>query len=158
MKRTRSTIVLTILGIVILLFVVGAGTAVWFFLSVFDSVDVDETQAAQSLTETRARFAGDPVLDLRDEQIVVLRKPPAVAPGGALQNVHALTWNAEDGTMSRMVLPFWLVRMKNSAVDLAVTAEGARISVTVEEIERYGPTLLLDHAEEDGSRILVWTE
>src|SRR5688572_26572491 len=156
MKRKRSTILMVAFGVIILIFVVGAGTATWFFLSVFDSVDADETLANQSLAEARARFGGQqPILELRDEQVVLLRKAPEVVPARDLQNVHALTWNAEEGTLSRMILPFWLLRMKNSAVDVAVSTNGTPISLTVEEIERYGPALLVDHIEEDGSRVLV---
>lgn len=159
MKRKRSTILMVIFGVIILIVVVGAGTATWLFLSVFDSVDADETLANQSLAEARARFGGQqPILELRDEQVVLLHKAPDVAPARDLQNVHALTWNAEAGTLTRIVLPFWLIRMKDSAVDVAVSASGTPISMTVEEIERYGPALLVDHMEEDGSRLLVWTE
>jgi len=30
--------------------------------------------------------------------------------------------------------------------------------MTMDEVERYGPALVLNHVEEDGSRVLVWTE
>jgi hypothetical protein len=159
MKRKRSTILLVIFGVVIVIFVVGAGTATFFFLSVFDSVNADETLASQSLAEARARFGGQqPILELRDDQAVLLRQAPDAAPARDLQNVHALTWDVGDRKLTRMVLPFWLIRLKSSPIEVAVSTTGTPISLTVEEIERYGPTLLLDHVDEDGSRVLVWTD
>jgi hypothetical protein len=159
MKRKRSTILMVVFGVVILIFIVGAGTATWFFLSVFESVDADEALATIALNDARAKFSGQvPILELRDDQAVILRKAPDAAPARDLQNVHALTWDAEEGKLARMVLPFWLIRLKSSPIEVAISTSGTPISLTVEEIERHGPALLLDHMEEDGSRVLVWTE
>jgi hypothetical protein len=159
MRRKRSTIVMVILGIIAMIVVVGAGLGTWFFLSVFDSVDADEALAEQTFAEAQARFKGQqPLLQLENGGFVILRKAPAAAQARDLQSVHALTWTPGDGTLTRMVLPFWLVRLQNSAVDVAFTSDGAPISLTVEDMERYGPALYLDHSEEDGSRTLVWTD
>jgi hypothetical protein len=32
------------------------------------------------------------------------------------------------------------------------------LGLTVEELERFGPTLVMDHAGRDGDRLLIWTE
>ncbi len=76
MRRRQSTILMVVLGIVILIVVVGAGTATWLYM--------------------------------------------------------------------RSSVP--------------ITANGQEISLSVDEIERYGPALFLDYMEEDGSRALVWTD
>jgi hypothetical protein len=60
-----------------------------------------------------------------------------------------------------MDIPFWLLRLKmrgtrfdfgGNNVDLA------KLRITVEDLERYGPTLILDHKEPDGSRVLIWSQ
>jgi len=159
MARKRSTILMVIIGIVLCIFVVGAGTATWFYLSVFDSVDADEAAATRSFDEARARFKGQqPILELRDDKVALLRKAPDIAPARELQTVHVLTWNAEEGTLSTVTLPFWLLRLQDSGVDVSIAADGTRLTMTMDEVERYGPALVLDHLEEDGSRVLVWTE
>jgi hypothetical protein len=159
MARKRSTILMVIIGIVVCIFVVGAGTATWFYLSVFDSVDADEAVATRSFDEARARFKGQqPILELRDDKVALLRKAPDIAPARELQSVHVLTWNAEEGTLSTVTLPFWLLRLQDSGVDVSIDADGTRLTMTMDEVERYGPALVLDHLEEDGSRVLVWTE
>jgi hypothetical protein len=159
MARRRSTILLVIIGIAVCIFVVGAGTVTWFYLSVFDSIDADEAIASRSLDEARARFNGQqPILDLRESKAMLMRKTPDVAPARDLQTVQVLTWNAEEGTLSTLTLPFWLLRLRDSGVDVSIAADGTRLTMTMDEIERYGPALFLDHTEEDGSRVLVWTE
>jgi hypothetical protein len=57
-----------------------------------------------------------------------------------------------------LTLPFWLLRLRDSGVDVSIAADGTRLTMTMDEVERYGPALVLDHLEEDGSRVLVWTE
>jgi hypothetical protein len=159
MARRRSTILMVIIGIVVCILIVGAGTATWFYLSVFDSVDADEAVATRSLDEARARFNGQqPILELRDDTVSLLRKAPDVTPTRDLQNVRVLTWNAEEGTLTTLTLPFWLLRLRDSGVDVSIAADGTRLTMTMDEVERYGPALVFDHIEEDGSRVLVWTE
>ena len=159
MARKRSTILMVIIGIVVCIVIVGAGTLTWFYLSVFDSVDADEAVATRSLDEARARFKGQqPILELRDDKVALLRKAPDVASARDLQNVQVLTWNAEEGTLTTLTLPFWLLRLRDSGVDVSIAADGTRLTMTMDEVERYGPALVLDHLEEDGSRVLVWTE
>ena len=122
MARKRSTILMVIIGIAVCMFVVGAGTATWFYLSVFDSVDAERAVATRSLDEARARFSGQPpILELRDDKISLLRKAPDVASTRDLQNVHVLTWNAEEETLTTLTLPFWLLRLRDSGVDVSLT-------------------------------------
>ena len=159
MARKRSTILMVIIGIVVCIVIVGAGTLTWFYLSVFDSVDADEAVATRSLDEARARFKGQqPILELRDDKVALLRKAPEVGSTRDLQNVRVLTWNAGEGTLTTLTLPFWLLRLRDSGVDVSIAADGTRLTMTMDEVERYGPALVLDHLEEDGSRVLVWTE
>ena len=40
----------------------------------------------------------------------------------------------------------------------ARTGSGSYRSYTVEDLERFGPTLILDHKERDGERVLVWSQ
>jgi hypothetical protein len=150
---------MVIIGIAVCIFVVGAGTVTWFYLSVFDSVDADEAVATRSLDQARARFSGQqPILELRDDKVSLLRKAPDVASTRDLQNVHVLSWNAEEGTLTAVTLPVWLLRLRDSGVDVSLTADGTRLTMTMDEVERYGPALVLDHVEDDGSHVLVWTE
>ena len=159
MARKRSTILMVIIGIAVCVLIAGAGTATWFYLSVFDSVDADAAVATRAFDEARGRFTEQqPILELRNDEVTLLRKAPDVAPARDLRNVHVLTWNAEEGRLTTLTLPFWLLRLRDSGVDVSIAADGTRLTMTMDEVERYGPALFVDHMEEDGSRVLVWTE
>ena len=144
------------LGLVILIVIVGAGTVTWLYMSTVDSIEADERTATQSLDEARARFKGqEPIIALRDEkEPILVRAVPAAAPQ-TLHNLHILAWNAADARLTTVTLPFWLVRIRSS---VPLSANGQQISLTADDLERYGPALFLDHVEEDGSRFLVWTD
>lgn len=59
-----------------------------------------------------------------------------------------------------MEMSFWLIRLKTEPFEVAVEAAdvSGRFEITVDEVERYGPALLLDHQESGGGRLLVWTD
>ena len=40
----------------------------------------------------------------------------------------------------------------------AATVDLAQLQITVEDLERFGPTLILDQKDTDGSRVLVWSQ
>jgi hypothetical protein len=72
-----------------------------------------------------------------------------------------MAYDSDDEKVVRMDLPFWMLRLKmrggrfdvgGSNVDLA------KLRITVEDLERYGPTLILDHKGSDGSRVLIWSQ
>ena len=162
MKTRRGTIFMIVLGVLMCVAVVVLGATIWFFASVFESSSSDEATAAREFDEVRRRFGTvRPILEIRDGNPVLTRKPPETTSTQQLQRMHILTWEPEDGTISRITLPWWLLRMKGSSFDLqAESGSGLATTVNVspEEIERYGPTLLLEHSEPDGRRVLAWTE
>ena len=158
MKRRTATILMTVVGVVVFLGIVGLSLGVWFFTSVFDSETADEPAATLSFDEVRRRFPGQqPVLDIVDDQkAVVRREPPVETPAGSLQRLQLLAWDPRDRDLARITLPFWLLRMKPASS--RVTVNHREIDITVEQIERYGPVLLIDHQSQGGDRLLIWTE
>lgn len=162
MKRSHATIVMAIVGVLAFLGIVGLSLGAWFFASVFDSETADEPAATLSFEDVRRRFPGQqPVLAiLEDREAVVRREPPALAPARPLERLQLLVWNPEDSGLSRVTLPFWLLRLKAGPLDVAshVSVNHHRIDITVEQIERYGPALLVDHEAQSGDRLLIWTE
>jgi hypothetical protein len=160
-KDTLRTLVI-IVGVLILLAIVGLGSAVWLFMRSFDVGKADAATASQQFDEIRSRFAGvTPVLAIRDEEPVVTRRPPAQSTGARLTTLHVLAWDPDDSDIARIDLPFWLLRLKSGPIEIASDrgwGGDKELGITVEELERYGPTLVLDHEGEDGERVLVWTE
>lgn len=159
MKKDTVRTVAIIAGVLILLAIVGLGSAVWLFMRSFDVGHADAATASQQFDEIRSRFGGvTPVLDIRDHEPVITRRPPAQSAGTRLSTLHVVAWDPDDDQLTRIDVPFWLLRLKSGPIQIASNRGGdTELGITVEELERYGPTIVLDHAGEDGERVLVWT-
>jgi hypothetical protein len=162
MKRSHATILMSVVGVLAFVGIVGLSLATWFFVSVFERETADEPAATLSFDDVRRRFPGEePVLAIvEDREAVVRREPPASAPARPLERLQLLVWDPGDEGLSRVTLPFWLLRLKAGPLDAAsrISVNDHRVNLTVEQIERYGPALLVDHAGRNGDRLLIWTE
>ena len=163
MKRSHATILMTVIGVLVFLCIVGLSLGAWFFASVFDRDTADARAATASFDEVRRRFGDiEPVFGITgDEQAEIKREAPSPAPPPQpLQRLQVLTWDADDESLARVTLPFWLLRLKSGPLNVSgkVMIDHHHVDVTVEQIERYGPTLLVDHQGGGGDRLLVWTE
>jgi hypothetical protein len=73
-----------------------------------------------------------------------------------------MAFDPDDEKVVKMDLPFWLVRLKMGGTRFEVgrgnNIDLANLHLTVEDLERYGPTLILDHKKSDGSRVLIWSQ
>lgn len=161
MTKTGKTILLVIVGLVVCVAIVGIGTAVWFFTSALETVQADEGRATRSFADVRARFDGSaPILNMNDDRPVVTRKPPEASTVRDLKNVHLISWDSGDEKLATVTLPFWMMRLSEGPINISgeTAVPGVRLSMTVEELERYGPAIWIDHQERDGSRVLIWTD
>jgi hypothetical protein len=125
-----------------------------------------EPIARESVTgefeRARQRFAGQKALiEFRDFDDVVVHRSPT-AERQTIQAVHVMAYDDRDGELTRVEVPGWLVRLMTGSgrfrvanVDLFDSEHG---SVTLEDLERHGPGLVLDAPTPRGSRVLVWTE
>ena len=61
----------------------------------------------------------------------------------------------------RVDVPFWLLRLKSGPIAFSSYASGfddRRVRLRVEDIERRGPGIVLDVAEPNEGRVLIWAE
>ena len=162
MTKNQKTILLAVVAVIAVLVIAVGAIGVWVATSLFDNQSMDESAAARTLDEVRAQFAGaQPVVDLRPDGAVLLRRPPETKPA-PLKTLHVLRWNVQDEEMTRVDVPFSLLRMTDSPFDVSLEpdATGRRVSTSLhaDDIERYGPTLLVDDTLPDGGRVLVWSD
>jgi hypothetical protein len=146
---------------VIAIVVVGAG--VWIYTSLVENESVDDATATKTLDEIRARFSGvTPVIELRPIGATLLRRPPAEKPPGELKTLHVIQWSAEEERLTRVDLPFAILRLRDELfrVQFDREAGGGNVSTSlrVADVERYGPTLLMDDDLPDGGRLLMWSD
>ena len=167
MTKKQQTILLAVIGGVAVIAIAVIAVAVWAFTSMVNNAEMDEASATRQMQEVRARFANvTPVLDLRPDGLTLSRRPPDTAPSGELRTLHVLRWNGHEEQLTRVDIPFWILRMKEGPIDVMYEADQATSglklrtssSVRVSDIERFGSTLLVDGALPDGGRLLIWSE
>jgi len=87
--------------------------------------------------------------------------PPA-APGKPVEALHIIVWDPDEQKVVKLNMPFWLLRMtKGQPIKVSGhddSGEPMKLKVTVEDLERRGPGLILDHKEATGERVLVWAQ
>ena len=76
-------------------------------------------------------------------------RPPATA---------TRRWRAAEPRLVSSDAPFWFFKVKEPAARIALEGLGFnldRLQLTLSDIERVGPALIVDHTRDDG-RLLVW--
>ena len=161
MTKTGKTILMAVVAVISLVGITVVGLGIWFFTSVIERVDANEERAERVFAEVRTRFAGsEPVMKMSERGPVVVRDPPPSSARKELQNVRMMAWYPEDRRIASVSLPFWLVRMNPGAMNISASSAvpGVKVSITAADLDRYGPAVVIDHTDEDGSRVLIWTE
>jgi len=119
--------------------------------------------AAKQFDAVRSEFAGQrPLIEL-DHNGRFLRANtdrPAPARAPIPDQLHVLAFDPSDGRIVRFSIPFWLLRMKagNATIDLngnRMDLEDLRLNI--QDLERQGPALIVDHQTGEGDRVLVWS-
>jgi hypothetical protein len=164
-KKTWISILIAAVIIVGMLAAAAIGGTAFFFYRHVRTEFTPHESAARRFAETRARFAGQqPLIEIERGDRARLHRE-AIPTGGPRARLTALRVLAYDTRANKLVnisIPFWLVRMAPSRHfsfrddDLDFDAE--RMNVTVDDLERRGPGLILDQTDRRGSQVLVWTE
>ena len=150
-------VVCGILGVIAM-----AAAGLWFVKSHVDIRSTTVAAATEDFQAIRQRYASmKPLIEL-DERGHFLRAN-ADRPAGTQrpQTLHVMAFDPDDGKVVRMELPFWILRLKSGGARFDIgrsNVDLARMRITVEDLERYGPILILDQKDTDGSRVLVWSQ
>jgi type II secretory pathway pseudopilin PulG len=151
-------VVLVVLGIAAVI-----ATTAWVQqnVTVQDSNDVD---AEREFDAVRTRFAGrPPLLELRDGRPVYTggKPPEAQATPTTIDRLHVLVWDPRERRLASFAMPFWLLRLKSGPIEFSSYAsgmDGEGVNLRPEDIEKFGPGIVLDTASPSGERVLVWTQ
>lgn len=161
--KTWVWIVVAIAVVCILGIVTMAGVAFYFVSRHIDTTDATPASAAQQFEAVKTGFGGQKPLvelDSRGRLIRANTDRPVAANVAIPEQLHVLAFDPDKRRIVRFKLPFWVLKMKmgHTTIDL----NGNRLDLddlrlTVEDLERFGPTLIVDHQESDGARVLVWS-
>jgi len=162
--KTWVWIVVAIAVVCILGLVALAGIAAYFVSQHIETANATPSSAAREFDSVKAGFAGQKPLVELDKQGQFLRANTdrAAGPNAPVpEQLHLLAFDPSDGRMVRFSLPFWFLRLKagNATIDLngnRMDLEDLRLRV--EDLERFGPSLIVDHTGPAGERVLVWSK
>lgn len=157
-----AVVAIAVVGILALVAIAGAG---FYFVSRhIETRAVTAADAAAAFASEKARFAEQtPLIELdsRGDFVRAHTDRPVPAHAGRPSHLHLLAHDPSEGRIVRFRLPFWLLRTRagRGTIDLDGTRlDLEELQVTVDDLERYGPALIVDHETPDGERVLVWSQ
>ena len=153
-------------GILLLAAAVFVGAVIFTVVRHLEIRPVSTASAGQEYDRLRDQFAGQtPMIELDRDNPSRFRihHPAEQQAPGKISTLHIFAWGPRDGKVVRLDLPIWLLRLKRNSGYWHRSWGGDdfgldNMNITVEDIERNGPGLLLDFDGRRGERVLVWTE
>ena len=160
-----SVLIASVIVVGILAVSAVGGTAYFIYRHVHTQFTPTEN-AEQQFAEARARFSGQqPLIEIRkDDQPLLHREViPKSMPATKLATLRVLAYDARARKLVNVSIPMWLLRMAPSnkfsfLEDNGIDFDSDRVHITIDDLERRGPGLILDQAARRGLPVLVWTE
>lgn len=162
--KTWIWVIVGIAGVGILCVIAMAAAGIYYFTQNIEARKATPAVAASEFDAVRERFRGQKPLIELDERGRFLRSNtdrPAPDNPKRPEHLYVLAFDPDDEGLVKVTIPFWLLRLKtgNSRIDFGsggVDFEDLKLSV--EDLERFGPTLILDQTNRGGDRVLVWSQ
>jgi hypothetical protein len=147
-----------ILVLLAFFFVAGAGS--YYFFRHLTTGEASESAVLREMDVLRERFgARQPLIEVVDPRTADIRiNRTAEAGGRPVSTIHVLTWSADAGTRLQTEAPLWLLRFSsvNILSQLGVTPE--RFRLTVADIRRYGPGIVVDYRRPGQDHVMIWVD
>ena len=158
----RKWVKYTLIGFIVLMasLAVLAGTGAYYFLRHLETKTATEVDALKEVDAIRARFKSRTpmieVVNLEAGDIRVQRTPHPDGLRGS--TVHVLTWTGDDQRTLRTDMPLWLMRFSSLNVLSHLGIAPAKFRLTVEDLERFGPGIVVDYRRPGSNHVLIWME
>ena len=163
----RKRWVIIAFGVCVLLVCIGIGALLAVTAWVQQNVEVtprSATEADRDFAAVRSRFGTrQPLLELVDGRPAFSSEHTPGSPDERrrLQTLHVLAWDADDERLATLGIPFWLLHLKSDPIRFSSYASGFDdhgVTLRPNDIERYGPGIVLDTTIPQGGRLLLWAE
>jgi hypothetical protein len=162
--RTWVWVCVAVASAGVLALIAVAGASVYFVSSHVQSSDSTPAGALQSFGTVLASFEGQrPLYELDAHHKPHLAAPSTARPSAPTKagDLLVLAWDPHDQRLVRLSVPFWLLRFSERRIRVVRDEAGfdfRELRLDVEELGRIGPALVLDYRNQDGRRVLLWTE
>ncbi|MBZ5556599.1 MAG: hypothetical protein LAO77_04920 [Acidobacteriia bacterium] len=164
-RQTWVSIVIALVIVVAMLAITAVGGTAYFISRHVRTQFTPEPNAAEQFAQTRARFAGQqPLIEIRrGDEPVLHRELAATSSTVKLSSLRVLAYDTRAQKLVNISIPFWLLRLAPSNKfsvlgDNGIDFDSDRVRLTLDDIERRGPGLILDQADRRGSQVIVWAE
>ena len=155
MTRRRLLLWLAI-GIPVAVIILVA-TVAFVVLRTLESTPSTAASAMTAFDEVRRQFPARPplieVVNLGTGDVRINRAPDSARKHAP--TLHFMMWDPEDQEIVRGNAPTWVTRLR-----VSITGVGnwsfSDLHVTLEDIERYAPGVILDVKTPDGRQVLIW--
>ena len=137
-----------------------AATGGYYVFKSMQKTTATEAAAVREIEGIKARFgARPPLLEIINPRSMDVRVNRLASSDGApVQTIHVVNWKAEDGEVMRMEVPLWLMRFSSLNIFSQLGLAPEKLRLTVQDVERYGPGVVVDYNQPGASRLLMWVD
>ena len=162
-KKTWLWIIAAFFGIGVIGIIAMAGVGVYFVSKHVEAAKSTGAEASRAFAAVRSRYKEAPLIEFDVNERARLRTHVADIPTGRTKPEYLwiLAWDPNEERLVKMSLPFWVMRFGRRKLDFVDPSHGVdldRLKLDIPELERIGPTLLMDHKVPTGVRVLIWTQ
>jgi hypothetical protein len=156
--QTKVKVVLSVVTALVIALIALAGTGAFIVFRNLSVTRPTSSDAAVQIDALRRRFpARPPLIDIDDplRGRVHVNHPPLSAPLKHLQEFEILAWQADEGKLVHTRAPIWMMRFSTLSLLSEFGLAPRSMRLTVDDVERYGPGVVLDFTSPRGDRALV---
>ncbi len=166
--KTWVWVVVALVGVAVLGLIALIGAGAYFVAREIDNKPASKLEAEEEFARELARFGDQkPLLEIDERGHSVASNLDPSRPAAATKPdvMVVMIWDPNDERIVRVRLPFWLLRlgshgeggsMRFGSDDSRITFE--HLNISVQDLERVGPALIVSHSSPHGERVLIWTQ
>jgi hypothetical protein len=156
----RTWVKATLGGVALIAVAIGAlaATGTYFVFRHMEKRAGSEAEAVQTIDAVKARFGSrPPLVEIIDPQRAEIRiNRPVEASAPRVDTIHIINWKSDPGELIRTEVPLWLMRFSTVNIASQLGIAPAKFRLTVSDVERYGPGIVVDYGSQGAFRLLVW--
>jgi len=158
--RKWAKVSLLVVATMVAGFLVLAGVGAFFVIRHLDQRQATEADTLKVIEGVRKTYEGrPPLVEINNPQAGDVRINRLVSPSGRQPTTfHILSWKAEEGEWFRTEAPIWLLRFSALNVLSRLGIAPAKYRLSVRDIERYGPGIVVDYGHPGVDHVLLWVD